>query len=213
MKKSSSTPSEQEELFPAMQAVSGNEELDRLRYQVVTCTRCPLSQSRCNAVFGEGSATAPLMFVGEAPGANEDASGMPFIGRAGQFLDKALNAHGIPRNDVFISNIVKCRPPENRDPLPQEIATCSPYLLEQIRLINPQVICALGRHAAATLLGRPVKIMQEHGQWLRYQDRDFLIVMHPSAAMRSIKFRAEFEKDIEVLAGRYRQVAQRSAER
>lgn len=178
-----------------------------LREKIMACQKCPLACTRANAVFGAGDLTAKLFFVGEAPGAEEDLVGMPFVGRSGQLLTRVLESHRISRDDVFISNIVKCRPPDNRDPKPAEVQACSPYLFAQIDMINPAIVCALGRHAAATLLGRKVKITQEHGQWLKYRDRDFLIALHPSAALRMPRFREQFEYDMAVLAERYHQLA------
>lgn len=177
--------------------------LDIMRHEIVTCTKCPLSLTRTHAVPGDGSRNARLMFIGEAPGAAEDQAGMPFVGRSGKLLSEVLGRHGIRREDVFITNIVKCRPPENRDPRPMEIQACSPYLAGQIELINPKYICVLGRLAAARLLGRPVKITVEHGQWLEYHSRQLLIALHPSAALRTPAFRQQFEYDIEVLAKAY----------
>lgn len=176
---------------------------EALREEVSVCRRCPLGCIRTNAVFGTGNRNADLMFVGEAPGAQEDLAGMPFVGRSGQLLTRVLEGHGISRDDVFISNIVKCRPPENRDPKPLEVQACSPYLFAQIDLINPGIVCALGRHAAATLLERKVKITEEHGKWMKYRDRDFLIALHPSAALRMPRFKEQFEHDMAVLAEKY----------
>ena len=193
-----------ENAYPASRA-AGDEPLDLLRQQVEICRKCRLGYDRIHAVFGGGSRTARLMFIGEAPGAQEDQAGEPFIGRAGQFLTRTLEMHGITRSEVFVSNIVKCRPPNNRDPMPDEIAACAPYLFEQIDQIKPSMLCALGRFAAAALLGRPVKITQEHGKWLEYRGIPFLIAMHPSAAMRSTAFKLQFEHDIAVLAARYRE--------
>lgn len=178
---------------------------EQVRRDVVGCVKCPLCETRNKAVFGSGERSAKLMFIGEAPGAQEDLEGEPFVGRAGQLLTKSLAGHHIARSQVFITNIVKCRPPDNRDPLPLEIATCTPYLYEQIELIQPDMICALGRYAAATLLGRPVKITLEHGQWLTYRDIPFMIALHPSAALRSPKFREQFDYDIKLLAERFHQ--------
>jgi uracil-DNA glycosylase family 4 len=176
------------------------DEFGQLRSAVAACQRCPLGATRGHAVFGEGNRHARLMFIGEAPGAQEDESGLPFVGRSGQLLTRVLDTHGIRREDVFISNIVRCRPPANRDPKPDEIKACSPWLEKQIELINPPLLCVLGRHAAATLLQRPVKIMQEHGQWMDFKGRRLLIALHPSAALRMPKFRAGFEHDMAVLA-------------
>ncbi len=177
-----------------------------LRDDIGVCQRCPLGCIRTNAVFGAGNRKADLLFVGEAPGAHEDLQGLPFVGRSGQLLTKVLEGHGISRDDVFISNIVKCRPPDNRDPKPEEVQACSPFLFAQIDLIEPAIVCALGRHAATALLARKVKITEEHGKWMTYRNLPFLIALHPSAALRMPRFRAQFEYDIAVLAERYHQL-------
>ena len=179
-------------------------ELSVLRNEVLTCTRCPLHCSRIQAVFGEGRPDAKLMFIGEAPGAQEDESGRPFIGRSGQFLTRAMEAHGLERSQVFISNVVKCRPPENRDPLPEEIRACNSYLMRQIDLIKPKLLCALGRYAASVLLDRDIKITKDHGHWFEYHGTPLMIAMHPSAAMRSVMFRQQFDADLEELSARFR---------
>ena len=194
--------------FPVTEKISGEvpSELLSLKSQVEDCVLCPLGHLRKNAVFGEGKSTARLMFIGEAPGANEDETGRPFIGRAGQLLTRTLQEHGINRDDVYITNIVKCRPPANRDPHPDEIEACSHYLARQVELINPDFICTLGRYAAAELLGRPIKITAEHGQWTEFLNKPLLIAMHPSAAMRSKVFFQHFDSDIRTLAERYNNI-------
>ena len=143
-------------------------ELSQLAEQVCQCRKCTLGSLRTNAVPGEGHAKARLMFIGEAPGADEDAQGRPFVGRAGQLLDKIIVACGMQRADVFIGNILKCRPPENRDPRPDEIISCLPYLQRQIEIIEPEVIVALGAHAARTLLNTNKSIGQLRGQFQEY---------------------------------------------
>lgn len=143
-------------------------ELERIADEVDRCRKCDLGSLRTNAVPGEGSASALIMFVGEAPGADEDAQGRPFVGRAGQLLDKVIAACGLKRGDVFIGNILKCRPPENRDPRPDEIISCLPYIQRQIEIINPEVIVALGAHAARTLLNTNKSIGQLRGQFHEY---------------------------------------------
>jgi DNA polymerase len=135
-------------------------ELEKIADEVRKCGKCGLGSTRTNAVPGEGNANARIMFVGEAPGADEDAQGRPFVGRAGQLLDRVIEACGLKRSDVFIGNILKCRPPENRDPRPEEIISCLPYLQRQIETINPEVIVALGAHAARTLLNTTKSIGQ-----------------------------------------------------
>lgn len=148
------------------------------------CGACSLSQTRTNCVFGTGSADARLMFVGEAPGEQEDLSGTPFVGRAGQLLDRFLYAVDIERRDVYIANILKCRPPKNRDPLPAEEDACIGYLREQVRIIRPRIIVCLGRIAAMRLISPDFKITRDHGTW--YERGDFLItaVYHPAALLR-----------------------------
>jgi uracil-DNA glycosylase family 4 len=143
-------------------------ELEKIAEEVRQCRQCGLGSSRTNAVPGEGNADARIMFVGEAPGADEDAQGRPFVGRAGQLLDKIIGACGLKRSDVFIGNILKCRPPENRDPRAEEIISCLPYLQRQIEIIEPEIIVALGAHAAKTLLNTTKSIGQLRGQFHEY---------------------------------------------
>lgn len=143
-------------------------ELERIAEEVHQCRKCPLGSLRTNSVPGEGSPNARIMFVGEGPGADEDAQGRPFVGRAGQLLDKVIKACGLKRSEVFIGNILKCRPPENRDPRADEIINCLPYLQRQIEIINPEIIVALGAHAARTLLNTTKPIGQLRGQFHEY---------------------------------------------
>ena len=143
-------------------------ELEKIAEQVNKCCKCGLGSSRTHAVPGEGNPNARIMFVGEAPGADEDAQGRPFVGRAGQLLDRIIEACGLKRNDVFIGNILKCRPPENRDPRAEEIISCLPLLQRQIEIIEPEIIVALGAHAARTLLNTTKPIGQLRGQFHEY---------------------------------------------
>ena len=143
-------------------------ELEKIAGQVRQCCKCTLGSSRTNAVPGEGNPDARIMFVGEAPGADEDAQGRPFVGRAGQLLDKIITACGLKRSDVFIGNILKCRPPGNRDPRADEIISCLPYLQRQIEIIEPEILVALGAHAARTLLNSTKSIGQLRGQFHEY---------------------------------------------
>jgi len=143
-------------------------ELEKIADEVRQCRKCDLGSLRTNAVPGEGNPNARIVFVGEGPGADEDAQGRPFVGRAGQLLDRVITAMGLKRSDVFICNILKCRPPENRDPRPDEIISCLPYLQRQIELINPEIIVALGAHAARTLLNTNKSIGQLRGQFQQY---------------------------------------------
>jgi len=143
-------------------------ELEKIAEQVNQCRKCELGSLRTNTVPGEGNPNARIMFVGEAPGADEDAQGRPFVGRAGQLLEKIIGACGLKRSDVFIGNILKCRPPGNRDPRADEIICCLPYLQRQIEMINPEIIVALGAHAAKTLLNTTKSIGQLRGQFHEY---------------------------------------------
>ncbi len=177
--------------------------------EVQACTRCPLHETRTKAVFGAGDADADLMFVGEAPGAEEDQQGLPFVGRAGQLLGELLEGIGMSRNDVFIANVLKSRPPGNRDPQPLEIEACRPYLFEQVRLIEPKVVCTLGNFATKLLSGSPAGITKVRGtpqvHELGGRTVFLLPLFHPAAALRTpaVKetLRADFERLPELLAG------------
>ncbi len=149
-----------------------------------SCQKCALGATRTNCVFGTGSRNARLMFIGEAPGEKEDLSGIPFVGAAGKLLDRFLEAVDIPREDVYIANILKCRPPKNRDPLPAEEDACIGYLEEQIRLINPDIMVCLGRISAMRLIKPDFKITKEHGVWFSRDGRRICAVYHPSALLR-----------------------------
>ena len=170
-------------------AAERREELVALYRELHDGYSCPLAATRTHVVFGMGNADADLMFVGEAPGANEDAQGKPFVGQAGRLLDELLAGIGLERSEVFIANVLKCRPPGNRDPLPDEIAECEPHLMRQIELIEPMVICTLGNFATKLLSGSPVGITRVCG---RPQARDIagldvklFPLFHPAAALRS----------------------------
>ncbi|WP_199225762.1 uracil-DNA glycosylase [Spiribacter halobius] len=160
---------------------------ETLRQQVLSCTRCPLHRTRTQGVFGVGSQTARLLIVGEAPGAEEDRRGEPFVGRAGQLLDAMLRAIGLDRQTVYITNILKSRPPENRDPRPEEVAACEPYLRRQIELLAPALIVAVGRVAAQNLLRTDRPLGRLRGQWHRYGPREtpLLATYHPAYLLRN----------------------------
>ena len=149
------------------------------------CAACPLCETRSNVVFGDGNEKARIMFVGEAPGKNEDLQGKPFVGRAGELLNSYLAAVGIKREDVFIGNIVKCRPPENRDPLPAEQEACIPWLREQFRLIQPKLVVCLGRIAAKRLIKDDFKVTAEHGLVFMKGETAFIGTFHPAALLRN----------------------------
>jgi uracil-DNA glycosylase family 4 len=179
------------------------EELVALYKDVQGCTKCPLHETRTKAVFGAGDADADLMFVGEAPGAEEDRQGLPFVGRAGQLLNQMLEGIGMSREDVFIANVLKSRPPGNRDPQPLEIEACRPYLFEQIRLIEPQVVCTLGNFATKLLSGNPAGITRVRGtpqvHELGGRTVFLLPLFHPAAALRTPAVKETLRGDFELL--------------
>ncbi len=155
-----------------------------LRLRCENCRACPLSAARKNLVLGTGSRTADLMFVGEAPGEQEDLEGIPFVGKAGQLLDRYLFAVGIPRESVYIANVLKCRPPHNRDPLPEEEDACIGYLREQVKLVDPKIIVCLGRISAMRLITPDFRITRDHGQFVRKGKYLMTAVYHPAALLR-----------------------------
>jgi len=161
------------------------ENLESLSRSLSDCTRCPLSEKRKNVVFGEGSAEARVMFVGEGPGAEEDRTGRPFVGQAGKLLDGMIAALGLKRSEVYIANVVKCRPPRNRDPKPEEMAVCSEFLHRQIDLIRPEVIVPLGRIAARHLTGSDRSMGALRGRWGRFRGIPLLPTYHPAYLLRS----------------------------
>lgn len=159
--------------------------LDEIREELGDCRRCNLCKGRKNIVFGEGNPRAELVFVGEAPGADEDTQGRPFVGRAGQLLTKIIEAMGLKREGVYICNILKCRPPGNRNPQPEEIETCEPFLVKQLQTINPKAICALGTFAAHTLLKTEVPITLLRGRFHSYQGVQLMPTYHPAYLLRN----------------------------
>lgn len=163
------------------------------------CTKCALSKSRKNCVFGTGSREARLVFVGEAPGAREDETGIPFVGAAGKLLDKYLLAVGIERDDVYIANILKCRPPDNRDPLQDEQDACIPYLWEQLRLIRPEIIVCLGRISAIRLIKPDFRITAEHGRIYKKGDHFLSAVYHPAALLRDPAKKEDMLRDMKLI--------------
>jgi len=173
--------------------------LAMLQREVKACNRCPLSRTRKSVVFGEGSARADLVFVGEAPGEEEDAQGRPFVGRAGKFLDQMIQRIGLLRKDVFICNVLKCRPPNNRDPDPAEVDMCKGYLFTQLQLIRPKVICTLGRHAYNTLMNADARITKIRGQFTEFNGIKLLPTYHPSFLLRNEERVKEALEDMEKL--------------
>lgn len=167
-----------------------------LRERCESCTDCPLHATRTNCVFGKGNPAADLMFIGEAPGEQEDLTGEPFVGRAGQLLDRFLYAVDIRREDVYIANILKCRPPNNRDPLPAEEDACIKYLREQVRILQPKIIVCLGRISAMKLIRPDYKITKEHGQWVERGSFFMTAVYHPAALLRNPRLKEDMLRDI-----------------
>lgn len=170
---------------------------DQLYDACAACEKCELAKTRTKCVFGTGNREADLLFVGEAPGEQEDLSGTPFVGRAGQLLDKYLYAVDIAREDVYIANILKCRPPKNRDPLPAEEDACIDYLREQVRLIKPKIIVCLGRIAAMRLIKPDFKISKEHGVWFEKGNFVMTAVYHPAALLRDPRRKEEMLADMQ----------------
>lgn len=179
--------------------------LDPLQAMVATCTRCPLHASRTLAVFGEGRREAPtVMFVGEGPGADEDRTGRPFVGAAGQLLDKMIVAMGLLREDCYITNVVKCRPVGNATPLPDQTGTCLPYLQAQIRLLRPRFLVALGATAAHALTGNPEGVARQRGRMLRYGDIPLVVTYHPAALLRNPDYKRPTWTDLQLVMARLR---------
>ena len=170
---------------------------DELKKSCSECDKCELCKTRTNCVFGVGNPNADILFVGEAPGEQEDLSGVPFVGRAGQLLDKFLYAVDINREDVYIANILKCRPPKNRDPLPEEEEVCMDYLREQVKFIRPKIIVCLGRISAMRLIKPEYRITREHGQFVRKGGMLLTAVYHPAALLRDASKKEDMLLDME----------------
>jgi uracil-DNA glycosylase family 4 len=174
--------------------------LEALRVEIGDCTRCPLAYAgRHTIVFADGNPNADLMFVGEGPGADEDASGLPFVGKAGQLLNNMIAAMGVKREEVYIANIVKCRPPGNRAPEFTEATTCSQFLLRQIDIVQPKVIVALGKTAANYLLGNTASLTSQRSQWLALRGSKLLVTFHPAFLLRDPRQKAEAWKDLQMV--------------
>ena len=175
------------------------ESLDMIRNDMGACQRCKLHKGRNNIVFGYGNPRAKLVFVGEGPGYEEDMQGQPFVGQAGQLLTRILRAIGLTRDDVYICNIIKCRPPRNRNPEPDEIAACIPFLRRQLKAIGPRFICALGTFAAQTLLETSTPISRLRGRFYAYEGIDLLPTYHPAFLLRNPAKKADVWKDMQKL--------------
>lgn len=174
-------------------------EFERLRVEALGCTRCRLAESRTTVVFGEGDRTADLLVVGEAPGHEEDRSGRPFVGPAGKLLDRMLAAIGFARAEVYICNVLKCRPPGNRDPLGDEVAACRPYLRGQVELIAPKAICAFGRFAAQTLLATEQSLGRLRGSTHEFMGIPVVVTYHPAALLRNEQWKRPAWEDLQLL--------------
>lgn len=185
--------------------------LDELRVQVESCRRCPLCDGRTQTVFGVGNPHARVMFIGEAPGKNEDLQGEPFVGAAGHYLNELLGCAGLRREDVFIANVLKCRPPGNRDPRPEEIQTCMPYLREQTRTIDPEVLVTLGKFSTQFVLKTQVGITRLHGRVQRAGKFLVFPIFHPAAALYDGAKREALENDFVTLGQLLHQLDEQKA--
>jgi DNA polymerase len=189
-------PAPKVSLFDAVNRIA-DDSLLKSRDDLGECTRCKLHSTRNKIVFGDGSPKAELVFVGEGPGRDEDAQGLPFVGRAGKLLTQMIEAMGLQRKDVYICNVVKCRPPENRLPEPDEIKTCSPFLLRQLDTIAPKVIVCLGACAAQTLLETNRGISHFRGEWLAFRGRKLMATYHPAYLLRNPAAKSDVWKDLQ----------------
>jgi len=182
-------------------------EFEKLKTEVLSCSKCQLSRTRKNVVFGEGNPDAEIFLIGEGPGRDEDLTGRAFVGRSGQLLDKILAACGFNRKDhVFIGNIIKCRPPGNRLPLPEERAACLPFLLKQIEIIHPKIIILLGATALNGLVDPKLRITKVRGSWIKWNDLWTMPTFHPSALLRNPNLKRETWEDFKKVVLKYREL-------
>ncbi len=203
-----------QDLPPCQDGVAGDERsgeapcraetLEEIEAELRDCRRCTLCQGRSNIVFGVGNPNARLVFVGEAPGREEDAQGVPFVGEAGRLLDRILFAMRLERSDVYICNVEKCRPPDNRDPRPEEIAACEPFLKRQLAAIRPEMIVALGKFASQTLLSDQAPISRLRGHWRQYQGIPLLPTYHPAFLLRNPASKRDVWEDMKLVIKRLR---------
>ena len=164
------------------------------------CSKCKLCRNRHNVVIGVGNKNASIMFIGEGPGADEDLQGVPFVGKAGKLMDKAFQGIGIKRDEIYIANIVKCRPPNNRDPEKDEVKACKEYLESQIKLVNPKIIVLLGRIALKNILGEEYSITESRGKWVEKDGIKYMPTFHPAALLRDESKKINFWNDLKVIA-------------
>ncbi len=182
-------------------------ELTRLQEEALVCTKCALAQSRNKLVFGEGNPESNIFMIGEGPGYEENEQGRPFVGKSGQLLDKILGACGFNRHEhIYIGNIVKCRPPGNRNPSPEEAASCIPYLHRQIELIDPKIIILMGAVALKYMIGDELRITKVRGKWIEKDGRFFMPVYHPSALLRNPSLKIDTWEDYKNVVRKYREV-------
>lgn len=179
------------------------ENLEELKQSIVNCQKCKLCKTRNNTVFGSGNPNAEIMFIGEGPGGDEDKTGEPFVGKAGKLLNMAFDVVGIKRDEVYIANIIKCRPPANRDPEEDEIKACMDYLRNQVMIVKPKIIVLLGRIALQNILGKEYKITSTRGKWIEKKEILYMPTWHPAALLRDETKKIEFLKDLkEVIKNR-----------
>ena len=183
-------------------------EWEKLHQQCLNCRACALAETRTNVVFGVGNPEAEVLFIGEAPGANEDAQGEPFVGRAGKLLDDMLEMIGLDRSKIYITNSVKCRPPQNRDPLNTEKDACRGYLRRQVELMRPRIIVCLGRISAAEIIKEDFKITQEHGQFFERGGIQMMALYHPAALLRDPRKKPETFEDLKRLQAKIREICE-----
>lgn len=172
------------------------EKMEQLQQAIQNCNQCKLCKNRKNIVFGVGNENAKVMFIGEGPGADEDTQGIPFVGKAGQLMNKAFDALGIQREEVYIANIVKCRPPNNRDPEPDEVSSCMNYLRNQVMMIKPKIIVLLGRISLQNILGTEYKITASRGKWVEKKGILYMPTWHPAALLRDETKKIDFINDL-----------------
>lgn len=180
--------------------------LQERKQECLSCCKCPLCQTRHNVVYGVGPAETSIMFIGEGPGQQEDLMGEPFVGAAGQLLDRMLSIICLGRHNCYIANIVKCRPPQNRDPQPAEQEACYPWLQEQIQIIRPKIIVCLGRIAAMKIIKDNFRITKEHGIWFEKDGIQYTAIYHPSALLRDVTRRPETFRDLQNLRQKVREL-------
>lgn len=193
-------------LFPFSHIVM-NSKTGSLKEELLRCTKCELAKTRNHVIFGEGNLNGGIFIIGEAPGKDEDIMGRPFVGKSGQLLDKILAACGFTRSEhVFISNIVKCRPPDNRMPTPKEAAACMPWLLKQIELADPKILILLGATALKYMIGQERRITQERGKWIIWKERLTMPVYHPAALLRDPSLKRDTWEDFKQIVLKYREL-------